>query len=195
MVAPVLLVDDDLSLAQAICSAIETAGLPVEHCPSGEAAIDLMKINRYSVVIVDLILAEGMSGIYVIDAVRNIPPAERPAVLMITGASVENLRGVDRQVVQAIVFKPLDLQLFAQMVLAVYRHVGGQKVAMAQTTPRIIRTFCGTCGSEIPPWVADRDLLPAIVKPNVAFDIWLDSPCTNCGSSPRASGGRSSWPA
>ena len=129
MAAPVLLVDDDLSLALAICSAIESAGLPVEHCSTGEMAIDLMKMNRYSVVVVDLMLSGGMSGIYVIDAVRNFPPAERPSVLMITGASVENLRGVDRQVVQAIVFKPLDLQLFAQMVLAVYRHVGARVVA------------------------------------------------------------------
>lgn len=191
--SPVLLVDDDLSLAQVISLAIEAAGLPVEHCSSGEMAIDLMKANSYSVVIVDLILPGGMSGIYVIDAVRNLPPAERPAVLMITGASAENLRGIDRQVVQAVIFKPLDLQLFAQMVLTLYRHVVSQKSETPQTAPRIIRTFCGTCGSEIPPWIFDRDLLPAIVNPDEAFKIWLDIPCTRCGVSPRARGGRSNW--
>lgn len=117
-----LLVDDDLSLSHAISSAIEAAGLPVEHCLTGEVAIDLVKQKKYAVVIVDLILPGGLSGIYVINALRNFPAEERPAVLMITGSSAENLRGIDRQVVQAVMFKPLDFVLFAQMVLTLYRH-------------------------------------------------------------------------
>ena len=191
---PVLLVDDDLSLAQAMTQAIEHHGIPVEHCTTGEVAIELTRTKQYAVLIVDLILEQGISGIYVVNAVRQMPAGERPRIIMITGKNLENLRGVDRTVVTAVMLKPLDLDLFADYVLATYRHAlnltseAGLGVAM----PAPVRTYCGNCGYEITPWVADR---PLAAFSNDTFDLWMDTPCINCGTVPRLAGGRSEWTA
>lgn len=192
---PVLLVEDDLSLAQTIVAAIQAATLPIEHCSTGEVAIELLKAKRYSVLIVDLILPAGISGVYVVNALRHLPAAERPSVMMITGAGPENLRGVDRQLVSAVMFKPLDVPFFAQMVVTAYRNAVLRRGEADETAPRIARTFCGSCGSEIPPWVADNSIVANLVDPDSTFAAWLDTPCTTCGSSPRAGGGRSAWTA
>lgn len=119
---PVLLVEDDIVLARALCEVLHGSGMPVDHCQTGEVAIELMKNRRYCMLIVDLILPEGVSGTYVINAMRRSYPDGRPPVLMITGASLESCRGIDRSAVAAIMFKPLDLQLFAAYARATYDH-------------------------------------------------------------------------
>jgi DNA-binding response OmpR family regulator len=185
-VPPVLIVDDDLSLAQALTLAIETVGLPVEHCTTAETAIELIKAKRYACIVLDLILEPGLSGMYVVNAVRGVPVESRPAVVMVTGATLDNLRGIDRDIVKSILFKPVDLELFAQYVLATYRRALDLRSAAGATpmTPPV-RTFCGGCGSEIPAWLGALGSL---------FEEWLDTPCSNCGMPPRVGGGRSERP-
>jgi CheY-like chemotaxis protein len=184
-VPPVLIVDDDLSLAQALTLSIESVGLPVEHCTTAEVAIELVRARQYGCVVLDLILEPGSSGIYVVDAIRGLPAEGRPPVVMITGANVDSIRGIDRDIVKAVLFKPLDLELFPQYVLATYRwgmHLKSAAGAVVAHPP--VRTFCGGCGSEIPAWIAGQD--------NILED-WLDTPCSNCKTTPRVSGGRSEW--
>lgn len=184
-VPPVLVVDDDLSLAQALTQSIESVGLPVEHCTTAEVAIELIKSRQYGCVVVDLILELGQSGLYVINAVRGLAAPMRPAVILMADSTVDHLRGVDRDIVKAILPKPLDLELFAQFVLATYRRsLDLRSAAGVITEPPPVRTFCGGCGTEIPAWVAGQDNI---------FDQWLDTPCTTCGNTPRVAGGRSEW--
>ncbi|MGZ7030576.1 MAG: response regulator [Thermoanaerobaculia bacterium] len=184
-VPPVLVVDDDLSLAQALTLSIESVGLPVEHCTTAEVAIELVKARHYGCIVLDLILEAGASGIYVVSAVRGLAPRDRPPVVMMTGATIENVRGIDRDIVKAILLKPLDLELFAQYVLATYRRsLDLRSAAGAALLPPPVRTFCGGCGSEIPAWTGADDNI---------FDGWLDAPCANCGMTPRDGGGRSEW--
>ena len=176
-------------------AALQAATLPVEHCSTGEVAIELLTAKRYSVLIVDLILPAGISGVYVVNAVRQLPSSDRPAVLMISDASPDKLRGVDRQLVSSLMFKPLDLALFTQMVVTAYRHTMTRRGETDETAPRVARTFCGNCGTEVVPWVADNSLVADLVDPDATFVAWLDTPCASCGTSPRAGGGRSAWSA
>ncbi len=194
MALPILLVEDDLSLAQTVTILLENVGVPVEHCATGELAIELVRSKRYPVAIVDIVLQSGISGLYVVSAIREIPSEQRPLVVIITGASLETLRGVDRSVVTAVMLKPFDFELFTQYVLATYRralnlpHETG--LVVVQDSKRV-RTFCGSCGAEITPWVAERPLLPRIAERT--FQVWMETPCRNCGSLPRAAGGRTEW--
>ena len=190
---PILVVDDDLALAQAMTVIIANLGIPVEQCATGEVAIELMKTKRYAVVVVDVILQSGISGIYVVDAVRQMPAEERPAVLMITGASMESLRGVDRTLVTAVMLKPVDFDLFAQYVLATYRRSLNLTSEAGVTTPRTmrVRTYCGGCGTEISPWIAEVAVLPRGASDTL--ESWMDTPCNQCGTVPRLKGGRSEW--
>jgi DNA-binding response OmpR family regulator len=177
MTLPVLIIEDDLSLAQALTLSLETVGLPVEYCTTAETAITLLGARRYGCIVLDLILESGLSGMYVINAARSLAPDERPMIVMITGASVEQLRGVSHDLVKAILLKPLDLELFAQYVLATYRRgLDLKSAAGAVTDVPPLRAFCGACGTEMPSWIAGHDNI---------FDQWADTPCTNCGRTPR----------
>jgi DNA-binding response OmpR family regulator len=172
MAPPILLVEDDLSLAQTLTMLLENLEIPVEHCATGEVAIELVRSKRYAVVIIDVILMTGVSGLYVVRAIREMPAEQRPRVMVMTGAGLETLRGIDRSVVTAVMLKPLDFELFPEYVLATYRNA---------LTKRI-HTFCGHCGTEITPWMPERPL-----------ELWMDTPCRSCGSAPRAAGGRTEW--
>jgi ActR/RegA family two-component response regulator len=189
---PILLVDDDIALAQAMALTIENVGIPVEQCTSGETAIQWIREKRYAVVVLDLILGEGVSGLYVVDAIRDLKPEQRPLILMTTGANLETLRGVDRTIVTAVILKPVDFGLFADYVLATYRraiHATSEVAAAPALTPAIT-TYCGDCGAEITPWIFDP---PHPASRSDTFELWLDTPCSRCGTSPRLAGGRSEW--
>lgn len=133
MAPPILLVEDDLSLAQALTVVVEGAGIPVEHCATGETAIELLAAKDYPLIVVDIILSagEGMSGIYVIKAARRLRKDRRPAAIIITGGNV-SLRGIDRSVVSTVLFKPLNLDLFRDYVVTAYRHALAQRPELAQ---------------------------------------------------------------
>ncbi|HEU4522893.1 MAG TPA: response regulator [Thermoanaerobaculia bacterium] len=122
MAPPILLVEDDLALAQLLACELETIGIPVEHSPSGELAIELLQAKHYPVIVMELILSTsgGISGGYVVKAIRKLPPEMRPLiVLMLNGSAT--LRGLDRSAVSAMLFKPLDVKLFTEYVFATYR--------------------------------------------------------------------------
>ena len=189
---PILLVDDDLALAEAMALAIENVGIPVERCTTAETAIEWIRQKRYAVVVLDLILEAGVSGLYVVDAIRELSREQRPMILMTTGANLENLRGVDRTMVAAIMLKPVDFELFAEYVLATYRravHTASDLGATTAPSPSV-RTYCGNCGAEITPWIFEP---PHPAEASDTFHLWLDTPCSRCGTSPRLRGGRSQW--
>src|SRR5713101_10047731 len=102
----VLLVDDDSSLCNLISLALERLGLEVACTDSSVDAILKLQRRRYSVLLLDIML-NGSSGLYVVDALKDIPTYDRPRVVVITGATGNILSTVDRSVVKAVFFKPL----------------------------------------------------------------------------------------
>ena len=122
MLPPILLVEDDLPLAQTMASELEAVGVPVEHCPTGELAIELLQQKRYPVIVLELVLSlsGGVSGGYVVKAVKKMAREDRPAIVLIASGTA-TLRGVDRSVVTSMLFKPLDFALFTEYILATYR--------------------------------------------------------------------------
>jgi ActR/RegA family two-component response regulator len=189
---PILLVDDDIALAQAMALAIENVGIPVEQCSTGEMAIELIRQNHYAVVVLDLILGAGVSGLYVVEAIRELKPEQRPLILMTTGANLETLRGVDRTLVAAVMLKPVDFGLFTDYVLATYRRAihATSEVAAAPSLSPAITTYCGECSAEITPWIFEP---PHPASRSDTFELWLGTPCSRCGTAPRLRGGRSQW--
>ncbi len=196
---PILLVDDDLSLAQTLTGAMESRALPVDHCASGEVAIELIAAKRYPLVIIDVILEQGVSGVYVVDAIRKIPGAQRPDVLMLSDAK-GTMRGIDHTVVTAVMLKPINFELFTDYVEATYRRAVGPVTPPPTVVPahehkgsrRSARTFCGACGNEIMPWLSQIPAVAlSVLDTDDTFDAWLDMPCQTCGKAPRVVGGRS----
>lgn len=113
----VLLVEDDRSLANLIVRGLETEDLDVTTTDSSIDAIMRLQRTRFDVLLLDIML-NGSSGIYVVDALRDLPAEERPRVVIITGARGNILTNIDRTIVKAVVFKPLDVSSLSAYVRA-----------------------------------------------------------------------------
>jgi DNA-binding response OmpR family regulator len=117
MAASVLIVEDDTSLAHLITHEMERLGMTASCTDSSVDAIMLIQRERYDAVLLDIMLS-GTSGLYVVDAVRDIAAPARPKILVMTGAKSTFLTNLDRSLVRAVVFKPLDVQALAAYVKA-----------------------------------------------------------------------------
>jgi len=90
----ILIVDDDRELRESCVSVLEYEGYQVSSCSRGEEARDLLKRNRYDIVLLDLYLPE-ISGMRVLQTCMDTHP--ETIVIMITGnptvdSSLEALR-------------------------------------------------------------------------------------------------------
>lgn len=117
---PVLVVEDDPAFTRLVANALEFRGLKVEQCSAAESAVELLRSRRYGLAIVDLLLFGGNSGVYVIDSIRKLRAELRPPVLVVTGASADHLRSIDRSLVKAVIFKPIDIDLFVSFAFAAH---------------------------------------------------------------------------
>jgi DNA-binding response OmpR family regulator len=111
----VLLVEDDVSLCNLIAHEFERNGLSVTTADSSVEAILKLQESRYAVLLLDIML-NGSSGLYVVDALRDAPPHERPRVIVMTGMHSKVLATIDRSVVKAVFFKPLDIPALATYI-------------------------------------------------------------------------------
>jgi DNA-binding response OmpR family regulator len=108
----VLIVEDDTSLANLIARQLERAGLRASCTDSTVEAIMRIQRMRFEAILLDVMLA-GTSGLYVVEALRDIPSDERPKVIVITGARGSVLANLDRSIVKSVMFKPLDVKALA----------------------------------------------------------------------------------
>lgn len=112
-----LIVEDDLSLGKLLCHSMGRAGID-SICVSTaeEASIELAR-TRIDYAVIDLTLP-GTSGMYVIEAVRQLEKNRRPAVVLITASRANVLDKIDRFVVRSVMFKPLNVNALVAFVAA-----------------------------------------------------------------------------
>jgi len=118
MAVDVLIVEDDVALARLIALMLRRQNISSELVESSEDAIAALTSQNYCVVVLDLLLGEFKSGYYVIDAIRRIPVADRPYVIVVTGAQMTTVANLDRGIVSAIFVKPVQLEVLAMAVRA-----------------------------------------------------------------------------
>jgi DNA-binding response OmpR family regulator len=111
----ILLVEDDTSLSDLLQLELRRAGLAVTPTNSSVDAIMKLQGEKFSVLLLDIMLL-GSSGLYVVDALRDLPTDQRPRVVIMTGARGNILTTIDRTVVKAVFFKPLDIGSFTVYV-------------------------------------------------------------------------------
>jgi DNA-binding response OmpR family regulator len=127
--ATVLIVEDDTSLANLISHALQRQGMSATCTDSTVDAIMRLQRKRYDAILLDVMLA-GTSGLYVVEAVRDLPAFERPKIVVITGARGNILANLDRSLVKSVIFKPLDVNAVASYVRAL---VGMRSETQEQT--------------------------------------------------------------
>jgi DNA-binding response OmpR family regulator len=112
----VLVVEDDSNTRQTISIALERKGLRVMVAEDGVEAMRVLALRRFCVLLLDLVLPKA-DGYAVIAYVKENMP-ELPVIVM-TSLSADELSGLDRSVVQNVLFKPLPMEEMADRVRAV----------------------------------------------------------------------------
>jgi DNA-binding NtrC family response regulator len=109
----VLVVEDDSNTRQTISIALERKGLRVMVAEDGVEAMRVLALRRFCVLLLDLVLPKA-DGYAVIAYVKENMP-ELPVIVM-TSLSPDELSGLDRSVVQNVLFKPLPMEEMADRV-------------------------------------------------------------------------------
>lgn len=107
--ASILIVEDDGALARLLSMQFQRNDCSVDITPTAELAMVNLADRRYDVAMIDITLPAS-SGIYVIDAIRSLPAERRPQVIVMTATVSSILTKIDRGLVRAVLFKPLDTE-------------------------------------------------------------------------------------
>jgi DNA-binding response OmpR family regulator len=137
--ARILLVEDDLTVAEVVVDYLRHAGLEPRHAPDGRSALELAETWRPDLVILDLMLP-GIGGLDVCRQLRESHDSQAPLpVIMLTalGEESDRVRGLESGADDYVTkpFSPRELTLRVQAVLR--RAQAGQQAAAA---PRSVRS-------------------------------------------------------
>jgi DNA-binding response OmpR family regulator len=138
--ARILVVEDDLTVAEVVVDYLRHAGLEPRHAVDGQDALEIATAWRPDLVVLDLMLP-GVSGLEVCRRLREGQDAKVPLpVIMLTALGEESDRvaglesGADDYVTKP--FSPRELTLRVQAVLRRARAAG----AVAAVTPQPVRS-------------------------------------------------------
>lgn len=128
-----LLVEDDLPLAEALMSLLVSSGYAVDCAHDGEAARDLVAAENFDLMILDLNLPE-LDGLSVLRAMRA--QGNRAAVMILTarGAAEDRVRGLD-QGADDYMAKPFDVREFEARVRSLLRRQAGLRSSTLSLGP------------------------------------------------------------
>lgn len=118
-----LLVEDDLPLAEALVSLLVSSGYAVDCVHDGEAAKSLIAAEQFDLMILDLNLPE-LDGLSVLRSMRA--QGNRAAVMILTarGAAEDRVRGLDLGA-DDYMAKPFDIREFEARVRSLLRRQAG----------------------------------------------------------------------
>ena len=82
--ARILIVDDEPLIRQSLTGVLEDEGFKPRAIASGEACLDLLSTASFDLVLLDVWLT-GIDGMETLSRIQEIPPPDRPTVVMISG--------------------------------------------------------------------------------------------------------------
>ncbi len=120
--ARVLVVDDEPGIRQALCGVLEDEGYLSEAVATAEEALDEIRRRLYEVVLLDIWLP-GMDGIEALARIQDLPEADRPVVVMISGhGTIETAVKATKMGAFDFLEKPLSLQRVCVVVKNAIEH-------------------------------------------------------------------------
>lgn len=109
----VLVVDDDPEIRRILVTALRLRALEIDEAVDGRSAIDLIRENRYAVVLLDIMMP-GVDGFAVLESIDH--DEQPPVVLVVSGAGKQVLDRVDTSKIHGIIKKPFDPLEIADVV-------------------------------------------------------------------------------
>jgi DNA-binding response OmpR family regulator len=132
----ILVVDDEVDLAEAIGRGLRREGYAVDVAFDGEEALEKLSVNAYDVVCLDVTMP-GLDGLEVCRRLRGQPlPGEQPRVLMLTARDAidERIAGLDAGADDYLV-KPFAFGELAARVRSLLRRQASRSTAILRVGP------------------------------------------------------------
>jgi len=89
-----LVVEDDRALVAALCDGLAAHGFAVDRAPSAEGALDLLRVNPYDLVVLDVGLP-GADGLTVLRTLRGRESPVPVLILTARGEIADRVAGLD----------------------------------------------------------------------------------------------------
>src|SRR5579863_5856109 len=80
----ILIVDDESGIRQSLSGVLEDEGFQVETAETGEACLEILARSIFELVLLDIWLP-GIDGLETLNRIQQIPQADRPVVVVISG--------------------------------------------------------------------------------------------------------------
>lgn len=106
--AEVLVVEDDPAIRRLLAVTFKHEGLSVTTARDGIEAIDALQKQHFRVLILDLMMPR-MTGWEVIEWLKEARPQKPQSVIVVSATNRDVIRELEPEVVNAIVFKPFDV--------------------------------------------------------------------------------------
>ncbi len=120
--ARVLVVDDEPGIRESLCGVLEDEGYLIEAVATAEEALEQIRRCLYEVVLLDIWLP-GMDGIEALARIQEMPEADRPVVVMISGhGTIETAVKATKMGAFDFLEKPLSLQRVCVVVKNAVEH-------------------------------------------------------------------------
>lgn len=128
-----LLVEDDLPLAEALVSLLVSSGHAVDCVHDGEAARNLVAVEQFDLMILDLNLPE-LDGLSVLRDMRAQGNSAAVMILTARGAAEDRVRGLDLGA-DDYMAKPFDVREFEARVRSLLRRQAGLRSSTLSLGP------------------------------------------------------------
>jgi two-component system nitrogen regulation response regulator NtrX len=117
----ILVVDDEPGIQKSLCGVLSDEGYQAEAVASGEACLEELA-KGFAIVLLDIWLP-GMDGMETLTRIQEIPFAERPVVVMISGhGNVESAVKATKLGAYDFLEKPLSIEKVTVVVKNALRH-------------------------------------------------------------------------
>ena len=113
----VLVVDDDQDVRTMLGTLLRHRGLVVDEAADGAIALELLRENRYAVILLDLLMPIA-DGFAVLRGFETEGIQAPPVVLVLTGADRRTIDQLDSRHIHGIIRKPFDPEELATLVVA-----------------------------------------------------------------------------
>lgn len=135
----ILIVEDDVALAEALLDTLEVSGFTAQHVANGSSALELLQQQEFHLMVSDVHM-QGMDGHTLLCKVRELYP-ELPVLLMTAYASVEKAVQAMRDGAVDYLMKPFEADVLVNAVsrYALSEHDDAAPVAEDSVTLELLR--------------------------------------------------------
>ncbi len=105
-----LVVEDEKKLCDMIAKSLHQAGYEVDTCNDGEEALDMIYVEMYDLIVLDLNLPGGMDGMDILRELRKENEETKVLILSARSQIADKVDGLDAGGANDYMEKPFHLQ-------------------------------------------------------------------------------------